>query len=161
MQGNLARSATEAAARAGAARGAEIVLNLAPFRWKPSGGMPGCYLVVNRLEATQASGAEPPDAAALALCRAGARRTIVTLGERGCIVAAGRTCQSFPAVPARLVDSTAAGDTFCGLLAVAIARDAGIAESIAMAQAAAAITVSRAGAFASLPTARELADLRN
>jgi ribokinase len=159
MQGNLSREATEAAARAGGRRGARVVINLAPFRWPRSSAMPECDLVVNRVEAAQASGIEDPREAALALCRAGARRVIVTLGAEGCLVAERDGWAVYPAAPVDAADTTGAGDTFCGVLAAGMARGEPIARIIAAAQAAAAMTVSRHGAFDALPTGEELGGL--
>ncbi|HEX3349412.1 MAG TPA: PfkB family carbohydrate kinase, partial [Acetobacteraceae bacterium] len=121
VQGNLSREATEAGVRRAVERGAEVVVNLAPFRWAPSSAMPPCHLVVNRLEAAQASGIAEPGTAALALCRAGVRRTFVTLGAEGCLLAEDDQCREIATARAAAIDTTGAGDTFCGMLAAGMA----------------------------------------
>ena len=159
MQGNLSRDATQAAARVAAARGADVVLNLAPFRWTMWEGPPACHVVLNRVEAAQATGLQDPHAAARRLSRAGARSAIVTLGAQGCVVADAAGCRHHRAYGGAAVDTTGAGDTFCGVLAAGMARGGDRARIIEAAQRAAAITVSRRGAFAALPSVRELAAL--
>ena len=54
------------------------------------------------------------------------------------------------------VDSTAAGDCFCGALAVALGRGDALAEAVRFANRAAAISVTRRGAQPSLPYLKEL-----
>lgn len=54
------------------------------------------------------------------------------------------------------VDSTAAGDCFCGALAVALGRGDSLAEAVRFANRAAAISVTRRGAQPSLPYLKEL-----
>jgi ribokinase len=157
MQGNLSRAATEGAAKTAAARGGTTVLNLAPFRWDKGADMPACHLIVNALEATQATGRDNPRLAARALCRAGARVAIVTLGGAGCLVETGDACREFSAATVDVVDTTGAGDTFCGVFAAGLAAGMDMADIIGWAQRAAAITVTRPGAFEALPSAHELA----
>ncbi len=157
MQGNLSRAATLAAAETASARGGTTVLNLAPFRWDTGADMPACRLIVNALEATQATGRENSRLAARALCRAGATVAIVTLGGAGCLVDTGAEQREFSAATVDVVDTTGAGDTFCGVFAAGLAAGMDMADIIGWAQRAAAITVTRPGAFEALPTADELA----
>jgi ribokinase len=53
-------------------------------------------------------------------------------------------------------DTTAAGDTFNAALAVALAEDRGVVEALRFANAAAAISVTRMGAQASVPARAEV-----
>jgi ribokinase len=53
-------------------------------------------------------------------------------------------------------DTTAAGDTFNAALAVALAEDRGVEEALRFANAAAAISVTRMGAQASVPARAEV-----
>jgi ribokinase len=71
---------------------------------------------------------------------------------------AGRDCpaQEVPAFPVKAVDTTAAGDCFNGAFAVALTRGESPAVAARYAAAAAAISVTRAGAQPSLPTAAEV-----
>jgi ribokinase len=60
------------------------------------------------------------------------------------------------ALDVRAVDATAAGDTFCGTLAAALAADASMSDALKRANAAAAISVTRKGAQPSIPSAAEV-----
>ena len=59
-----------------------------------------------------------------------------------------------------MVDATAAGDTFNGALAVALAEGRSVGDAIAFANSAAALSVTRFGAQASIPTRVEVASSR-
>lgn len=81
----------------------------------------------------------------------GARTVVVTLGERGCAISDGTVRRIVPATPARVVDTTGAGDAFVGTLAVALARGAPLAEAAERANRVAAISVGRPGTQSSFP----------
>ena len=83
----------------------------------------------------------------------------MTLGGDGCLVATPEGVQACPAPAVRMVDSTGAGDTFCGVLAASLVSGRALLASIAAAQRAAALSVQRQGCFAALPSAAELAVL--
>ena len=118
-------------------------------------------LTPNEREASQLTGIEVHDAAsafraAQALRQAGCRDVIVTLGARGCVVAAEEETEIHP-LPVHAVDATAAGDAFNGALAVAIAEGRSpLAAAARWASIAAAISVTRPGAQPSLPTRAEV-----
>lgn len=93
--------------------------------------------------------------AAIAL---GARVAAVTLGERGCawLDATQPGFMHFtPAYPVKAVDTTGAGDTFHGAVALLVAEGAPLEAMFRFASAAAAIKVTRAGAR-SMPTRGEV-----
>jgi len=81
---------------------------------------------------------------------------IVTLGEEGCLTVTASGTTTLPAFPVTAVDTTAAGDTFCGALCAELAVGAALAEGIDYAMAAAAITVQRHGAASSIPQRTEV-----
>jgi ribokinase len=111
------------------------------------------YLVPNESEASiLAEGASSAEDAAQALHRAGARHVIVTLGARGVYVV-GKTVEGVhhPARPVRAVDTTAAGDTFVGVLAAQLSGGYTLADAMTHAQIAASICVQRHGAQPSIP----------
>jgi len=103
----------------------------------------------------------PKDAPALAreLRSLGARTVVLKLGDQGCYYDDGMERIFQPAFPVEVVDSTAAGDVFNGALAVALAEDKPSAEALRFASAAAAISVTRAGAQASVPSRAEVDSL--
>ncbi len=90
------------------------------------------------------------DKAAQKVLDAGVKSLVVTLGKRGASWArSGGAGALVPAYAVRSVDTVGAGDAFNGALAVALAEDKPLPEAIAFANAAAAISVTRAGAAAS------------
>jgi len=154
MQGNLRLAVTLAAARAARARGGRVMVNTAPLRWDFSELLPLCALVVaNRLEARAITGLSDAGAAAAALGRGGVG--VVTLGGAGCVVA-DPTVRAYPAVAVDVVDTTGAGDVFCGVLAALWARGLAVGDAAGPAQRAAALSVGRAGCFGSFPTPAEM-----
>ncbi|NMM34732.1 MAG: ribokinase [Phycicoccus sp.] len=81
---------------------------------------------------------------------------LVTLGSAGAILARrGTSPVRVPAPVVTAIDTTAAGDTFCGVFAAALARGNDAVEAVRLASAAASLAVQRPGAQASVPTAEE------
>jgi ribokinase len=102
------------------------------------------------------SDASIEDAANDLLAR-GSRNVILKLGSRGCYLALeDGTRQLMPAYVVDAVDTTAAGDAFNGAFAVAMLKGQSPLESAAWASAVAAISVTRRGAQASMPSAAEV-----
>lgn len=85
----------------------------------------------------------------------GVKSVIVKLGDQGCVYCAADRTFVAPGFAVRAVDSTAAGDTFNAALAVALVEGLGMASdmeaAVRFANAAAAISVTRAGAQTSAP----------
>jgi ribokinase len=148
------------AAAARCARGT-IVLNPAPARDVPADVLALADVVVpNRVELGQLSGgrtvSDAEDAARLAAEMPG-RAAVVTLGADGALVVQddGRVTPVAP-VPIRALDTTAAGDAFCGALADALARGESLERAAGWAARVAALACTRPGAQASLPTRAEV-----
>jgi len=144
--------------------GATTVLNPAPVPASPLDVLSLVdYLTPNATEAERLSGVpvrEPANAGAAArkLRDAGARTVIVTLGKDGAF-AYGVETEHVLAFPVQAVDTTAAGDAFNAGLAVALAEGRPLREALTFASATAALTCTRRGAQASLPTREEVARL--
>jgi ribokinase len=115
------------------------------------------YLIPNESEAAALSGV-PVDSLASAetaasrLISLGAGKVIITLGAQGSLFANGKGFEHFPAPKVNAVDTTAAGDTFVGGFAAALAAGKSEADAIRFGQVAAALSVTRAGAQPSIPT---------
>ncbi len=92
------------------------------------------------------------------LLEKGPRQVILKLGDLGCFFFDGEEEVHIPAFPVEAADTTAAGDTFNGALAVAFAEERSREDALRFASAAAAISVTRMGAQASIPTRREVDD---
>jgi ribokinase len=94
--------------------------------------------------------------AASALRERGPRAVVLTLGERGCAVAAADVGEVVPAEHVDAVDTTGAGDAFVGSLAFLVARGTPLVEAAARACRVAALSVQRQGTQTSFPSADEL-----
>jgi ribokinase len=134
-------------ARAARAAGVRVVLNAAPAADLPADLLRVVdVLVVNEHEARHFSGADRALVGAL----------VVTLGADGALVVDGGGERTVPGVPADVVDTTAAGDTFTGYLAAGLATGASLDEACARAVVAGALAVETAGAVSSIPSARQV-----
>ncbi|MBD8120902.1 ribokinase [Pseudomonas lutea] len=143
--------------------GKTVILNPAPA----SGPLPAQwfawidYLIPNESEATALTGlpvdsTASADAAATALLDAGVSKVIVTLGEQGALFASKSRSEHFPAPKVEPIDTTAAGDTFVGGFAAALADGKSESDAIRFGQVAAALSVTRSGAQPSIPTFAEV-----
>ncbi len=112
----------------------------------------------NRKELKLLSGKEDLGEGCAELLKLGAGAVLVTLGERGSLYVSKDAQFSIKCADAgEAVDTTAAGDTYCAAVCVKLAEGAAIAEAANFASLCAAITVTRRGAQAAIPT-REEAD---
>jgi ribokinase len=138
------------------------MVNLAPARPLPDECLRRItHLIVNESEAAflcgfQVDSYEQAVAAAQRIRDRGPTIVIVTLGTRGACVLSGRQAIHVPAFPVQAVDATAAGDVFCGSLAVALVEGQPLPAAARFASAAAAIAVTRLGAQPSIPTRDEI-----
>lgn len=93
---------------------------------------------------------------AKALLDLGPRTVVLKLGSEGCYCATPEASAHHAGFAVNVVDTTAAGDTFNAGLAIALAEGKDFAEALRFANAAAAISVTRAGAQASAPSRGEV-----
>ena len=84
---------------------------------------------------------------------------VVTLGHRGCCARVNGQLLWQPAFKVFPVDTTAAGDTFCGAVAAALCAGQTMAQAMRLASAAAALACTRLGAQTSVPTVQEVQNL--
>lgn len=149
-----------AAAKWAQAKGVPVILNPAPAAKLPK-ELYRCleWITPNETEAELLTGIAVKDAASAARAvavfkRRGVKHALVTMGAKG--VYCGNCGKLYPSKRVKAVDCVAAGDTFNGAFVVALAEGKTCREAIAFAQRAAAISVTRPGAQASIPRRREL-----
>jgi ribokinase len=141
------------------ARGARTVLNLAPAGPLPGDALRALdLLVVNEHEAAWLAarlgcGA---DAAALRAALGGGPDVAVTRGEAGAEAATAAGTLRAPTFPVAAIDTTGAGDCWCGVLAAALDAGAPLEKAMLRAAAAAAIACTRPGAAAAMPDAAQV-----
>ncbi|QND44998.1 ribokinase (plasmid) [Rhizobium lusitanum] len=161
MQGNLRATVTDACLRAAKVTGATTILNPSPL----SGEVPDLtavdIVVVNQGEAFEITGDPDPERAARDLLRRGAKAAIVTLGAEGCLLLEGDTVDLIPAIKMAAVDTSGAGDVFCGCLAGCLMKGWTLAQSARLAVAAAALAVGRPGTLEACPSRAKLLKLMN
>lgn len=164
MQLEVPVSTVAYAAEVAAAAGVPVILNPAPAPTEPLGAELLSRLEAitpNRSEAARISGIEVTDIgsarrAAEAIHAMGVRNVIITLGGEGSLMYDGVHFEHVEAVRVEAVDTTAAGDTFNGVLACCMAEGRTLAEAARMAGVAAAISVTRMGAQSAAPTRAEV-----
>lgn len=145
-------------ARAARAQGVSVVLNAAPAQALPSELLALVdVLVVNEGELARVSG----HSGSIAQCleRIAVPTVVVTLGHRGCCARHHGEFLLQKAFEITPVDTTAAGDTFCGTLVAALSQGADLPHAMRQAGAAAALACTRTGAQTSIPQATEVASL--
>lgn len=144
--------------------GKKVILNLAPARIVEDSYLAKLHLLVaNETEAEILSGNKvhsPADIEKVAekLLSMGPENVIITLGARGSFVATKDAKFFVESYLVDAVDSTGAGDIFCGALAVALTQGKNYREAVTFATAAAGISVTRLGALPSAPRKEEIED---
>jgi ribokinase len=157
LQLELPTEIVDLGARWGAEHGVKVVLTPAPVRSLAPDLLEVVDLLVpNEHEAAQLTGVDDPRLAVEALLSRGPRAVAVTMGRRGCLYTDGSQVLEVPAIQVPTVDTTAAGDTFVAVLTVALGEGRPVSECLEWATAAAAITVQRPGASASMPHRQEI-----
>jgi ribokinase len=141
-------------AAAAATRGT-VVLNPAPPQPLPAALLARVdVLVPNEHELVHLAGAAPgtrTPAELAGLARGLAPSVVVTLGARGALVVSGDQTSLQPPPPVTPVDTTGAGDAFCGALSSALDRGRPLADAVRYAVTAAALSTTGPGARGALP----------
>jgi ribokinase len=145
--------------------GKKVIFNIAPACVIEDSYFAKLYMVVvNETEAEMLTGVkiDAPagvEKAAEVFLANGTPYAIITLGERGVYVAGKEERFFVDGIKVDAVDTTGAGDVFCGSLAVACTQGMPVKKAVEFANAAAALSVTRLGAQPSAPRKEEILDL--
>ena len=142
--------------------GCKVLLNPSPMQAFDAAWWPLIdTLVVNEVEAgalvgrAVATARDAASAGAVLLAR-GVARVIITLGDAGAVAIDADGARHHPAPQVQVVDTTAAGDTFLGAVAVALASGDTLDQAVSLGIRAAALCVTRTGAQPSIPSRAEV-----
>ena len=162
LQLEIPEEAVDYAIKRSAELGKTVILNPAPA---PASLNPDWlskidYLTPNETELEKISGmsvssVQEAKIAAQSLISKGVKNVIATLGGGGALLVSSSCSEQFTPPDIKVVDTTAAGDTFNGAVAVYLAEGKDISEAIVFANAAATLSVSRKGAQESIPSRDE------
>ena len=139
-----------------------VLLNPAPAREIPDSFLRLVdVLIPNEIETEILSGMKTTTndqaiEAARALTSKGISTVILTLGHRGALLLTDEIEKRVPGFAIEAVDTTAAGDAFCGALATSLAQGSTIEDAVWVANAAGALAVTKLGAEPSLPKKADL-----
>jgi ribokinase len=155
MQLETPLASVEAWALAARAAKVTVALNAAPARALSAALLSAVdILIVNEGELAELSSVHGNIAGGMAALDVPC--VVVTLGERGCCARADGRHWLQPAFKVMAVDTTGAGDTFCGTLVAALADNIDFAQALRRASAASALACTRLGAQTSVPTHAEV-----
>jgi ribokinase len=155
-------AAAEAAMARGRACGAVTILNPAPVRVLPESILRLVdILTPNQSEALVLAGRSPNETVsaedvARELIGRGVKQVVMTLGEKGALIATATSFQHVPALRMTAVDSTGAGDAFNAGLAMALACGADLASAVQFAVVTGGLAVTKEGVIPSLPRRDEV-----
>ena len=144
-----------------------VILNPAPACQIPNEFLEFVdYLTPNEIETEMLTGVKVSDQsgteqAARILLDKGMSAVVLTLGSRGTLLLTENTTASVPAHKVNVVDTTAAGDAFCGGFAFGLAQGQKLTEAVRCGNAAGALAVTVMGAEPSMPTSEAVRELLN
>jgi ribokinase len=160
MQGNLQRDLTAYALERAQAGGLRTILNPAPIHYPYDALWPFVdYAVLNEVEIESLTGDRDTGAGAQRLLELGVRDVIATLGPAGAAWISHEGVERFGAEAVDAIDTTGAGDVFCGVLAASIALAQPLDRAIGSGVRAATLSVTRPGTQAAFPSREELRGL--
>jgi len=154
--------AAGAALMRGREKQALTILNPAPARILPDSVLQMVdVLTPNQGEAKVLVGQSPdaamePETIARELLRRGVKQVVITLGDRGALIATANACLHIPAIQVSAEDTTGAGDSFNAGLAVALSCGESLDDAVRFAVVTGGLAVTREGVVPSLPTGQEV-----
>lgn len=162
MQLEIPTQTVEYAAEMASKKGVKVILNPAPATFLSDDLMRCLYAIIpNECEAEILSGIEVTDwesakMAADVISSKGVGIVVITLGSKGTFIKDNEKYYEIPVRKIEAVDTTAAGDTFCGAFCVGLSEGLSIEEAAIMANKAAGVTVTREGAQTAIPYRYEI-----
>ena len=155
MQLEIPLQTVVAYATAAKSRGVKVVLNAAPAQSLPAELLALLdVLIVNEGELAAITGCGVD--VEQGLRRLAVPCVVVTLGERGCLARHDGRWISQKGFSVEAVDTTAAGDTFCGVLTAGLDKGIELPEALRNACAAGALACTKAGAQSSIPSSEQV-----
>ena len=162
MQLEIPMESVEHAAEIASLKGVKVALNPAPAQTLSDKLLKSLYIIMpNKTEAEMLSGISVKDwasarRAADIISERGVRIVVITLGALGALIKQNGNYYEVSSEKVDALDTTAAGDTFCGTVCVGISEGKDVVDAVKMACKAAAITVTRMGAQAAIPYLHEV-----
>lgn len=138
------------ALKKGKEKGMTVILNPAPANVEAKGYLSDCDLVIPNETETEIFGGREN------ILEKTGGNLIVTLGSKGFEIIQGGVSKTYPCIKIKAVDTTAAGDTFCGGLVAKLAEGKTLETAAKFGSLAASIACTRKGAQPSVPTKAEV-----
>ena len=167
LQLEIPLSTVNYVAEVAAKRGKKVVLNPAPAVKLSKALLKNLYMLIpNETETELLAGIHITDKetakeAALILKKEGVEIVIITMGAKGAFVLSDDFTGMVKAPKVKAVDTTSAGDTFCGALVARLSKGNQLKEALEFATTAASVCVTRMGAQMSIPFENEVLELLN
>lgn len=162
MQLEIPMETVEYSAKMAYDKGIKVILNPAPAAFISDELFKCLYAIIpNKTEAEILSGIKVTDwesakQAANIISKKGVDIVIITLGSKGALIKESGMYYEVSVEKIKAIDTTAAGDTFCGAFCVGMSEGLSIIDAVKMANLASGITVTREGAQTAIPFRKEL-----
>ena len=162
MQLEVPLEVVEYAAKIANESGVKVILNPAPAALLNNSFLKNIHTILpNRIEAEMLSGIKVTDMesahrAAVAIGEKGVDNVVITLGKDGAYLKEKEHYKMIPGKEVETIDTTGAGDVFCGAFSMRLAEGYSLTESVEYANTAAALAVSRIGAQSAIPYRMEV-----
>lgn len=140
--------------------GVKTIVNLAPARELPNKFLKMVdVLVLNDLELKDLAGGNSVEEAAQKVIEQGPQAVVVTLGKKGSMLVSEQGIINVPGIEVKAVDTTGAGDAFCGGLAASLHSGETLEEAVRSGNLAGALSTTKVGAQEALPTREEVEEM--
>lgn len=157
VQLGIGFTAVQAAVTMGKMMDKRVILKPAPAQDLSPEMLNGVYCIVpNEAEADALFHGYTKEQLPVIARSYGVENMVVTLGSKGALLVENGSTVRVPTMRVKAVDTDGAGDCFVGALAVALSEGQPLSEAVEFANQAAAISITRPGAQAAMPSRDEL-----